>query len=146
MLDMVKEEQDPELAQVVLSDLQSLKQDLERYSFRMLMSGPNDQDGCFIEIRAGAGGTESCDWSSSVLRMYEKWGTDQGYEVSLVDEMRGDVAGIKNATLQVKGEYAYGWCKYETGVHRFVRMSKFSSDGVSSLEVVYSGDLPSFFF
>ncbi|KAJ3287795.1 hypothetical protein HDU76_007774 [Blyttiomyces sp. JEL0837] len=125
MLSLAKDENDVELAHEISTDMSTLRKDIEKYSYRMLMSDPADKSGCFVEIRAGAGGTESCDWTAIVTRMYQRWGSDQNYEVMIVDEVKGDVAGFKNVTLQILGEYAYGWCKYETGVHRFVRISKF---------------------
>ncbi|ORY43734.1 PCRF-domain-containing protein [Rhizoclosmatium globosum] len=125
VFDMAKEENDVDLCQELQSDLETLSRDLEKYSMEIMMSGPSDKSSCFMEIRAGAGGTESCDWVATVSRMYEKWGADVGYKVTILDQTRGEVAGFKSVTLQFAGDYAYGWCKYETGVHRFVRISKF---------------------
>ncbi|KAJ3074233.1 hypothetical protein HDU98_011801 [Podochytrium sp. JEL0797] len=124
MLEMAKEEGDVDLCQELEGDLEILNRNLEKYSMQIMMSGPSDKSSCFMEIRAGAGGTEACDWASIISRMYEKWGADEGYRVTVLDQVRGE-AGFKTVTLQFAGDYAYGWCKYETGIHRFVRMSKF---------------------
>ncbi|KAI9327783.1 hypothetical protein BDR26DRAFT_874950 [Obelidium mucronatum] len=124
MHEMAKEENDSELFAEVATDLEALNRDLDKYSMQIMMSGPSDKNSCFMEIRAGAGGTEACDWVGIIARMYEKWGTSEGYKVSILDQMRGE-AGFKTITIQFAGDYAYGWCKYETGVHRFVRISKF---------------------
>jgi len=86
-----------------------------------------DQNGCIIQITPGAGGAESCDWSDMLLKMYEKWGVKNGYKVRLMDYVKGEIAGCKLAFLQIDGEYAYGWCKHESGVHRLVRISPFDT-------------------
>lgn len=93
-----------------------------------LLSGEADGNDCYIEINAGAGGTESCDWAAMLLRMYARWAAASGYEVQYVDENAGEEAGIKSATLLIKGLNAYGWLKTEAGVHRLVRISPFDSN------------------
>ncbi|KAI8830677.1 hypothetical protein BJ741DRAFT_619555 [Chytriomyces cf. hyalinus JEL632] len=125
MLDMAKEEEDAALCSELQGDLEELNRELDKYSMQILMSGPSDKSSCFMEIRAGAGGTEACDFASILSRMYEKWGLSEGYKVTVLDQVKGDTAGFKSVTLQFAGAFAYGWCKYETGVHRFVRISKF---------------------
>ncbi|KAJ3168112.1 hypothetical protein HDU87_001227 [Geranomyces variabilis] len=133
MLLLAQEDEDDDagaLLEELAGELATLRAELERYSLRLMMSEEADKSGCFIEFRAGAGGAEACDWVQIILRMYERWGTSpaQGFtEVRVVDEVRGDVAGLKAATIQIVGDYAYGWCKHETGVHRFVRQSPFDS-------------------
>ncbi|GMP63766.1 hypothetical protein CsSME_00025328 [Camellia sinensis var. sinensis] len=92
-----------------------------------LLSGDNDIYSCFIEVQAGAGGTESMDWASMVMKMYKMWAQRRGYGVTVVDEMPGEMAGIKRATIKVDGEYAFGYAKAEVGVHRLVRISPFDS-------------------
>jgi peptide chain release factor 2 len=109
-------------------DLKELKESLSGYFLKTLMNQEADPSGCFIEIRAGAGGAESCDWVSILSRMYTRWGVSQGYSCKVVDEMRGEIAGYKSISLEINGEYAYGWAQYETGVHRFVRVSPFDSN------------------
>ncbi|KAI8854094.1 hypothetical protein BC829DRAFT_367759 [Chytridium lagenaria] len=129
VLELAKDEGDSELLNEVEEDLRELSKDLDKYSMQLMMSDPTDQFGCFLELHAGAGGTEACDWTSTMLRMYERWAQLQGYQVSIVDELRVEHDVHKSVTLQITGNYAYGWCKYESGVHRFVRLSKFSADG-----------------
>ncbi|KAI8621793.1 hypothetical protein BC830DRAFT_72985 [Chytriomyces sp. MP71] len=124
-LDMAKEEGDLDLCTDLQTDLESLNREMEKYSMQILMSDPADKSSCFMEIRAGAGGTESCDWVSIQSRMYEKWGEMEGYKVTVLDQVKGEIAGLKSITIQFTGDFAYGWCKYESGVHRFVRISKF---------------------
>ncbi|KAJ3187705.1 hypothetical protein HDU85_006098 [Gaertneriomyces sp. JEL0708] len=128
MVDLAQEEQDTALLTEVSTDLQDLLSDLQKYSLQLLMSSEADQNGCFIEFRAGAGGAEACDWVQMLVRMYERWAVAQGHSVKLVDELKGEIAGLKSATLHVDGPYAYGWCKHEAGVHRFVRQSPFDSN------------------
>ncbi|KAI9092355.1 hypothetical protein DFS34DRAFT_653019 [Phlyctochytrium arcticum] len=129
LLDLAEEENDYALIQDVAQDLLPFRSTLEKYSLRLLMAEEADKNGCFLEIRAGAGGVESCDWVSILGRMYQRWGASEGHTVKAVDEVRGDVAGLKSATLQISGEYVYGWCKHEAGVHRFVRVSPFDANG-----------------
>lgn len=93
-----------------------------------LLSGEADANDCFVEIHPGAGGTESNDWASMLLRMYVRWAQRRGYKVDVIEEQAGDEAGIKSATIQVKGHNAYGWLKTESGVHRLVRISPFDSN------------------
>ena len=92
-----------------------------------LLCGEVDGNNCFLEINAGAGGTESCDWASMVLRMYTRWANSRGFKVEVVEQLSGEEAGIKSTTIHIKGESAYGWAKTESGVHRLVRISPFDS-------------------
>lgn len=94
-----------------------------------LLSGEADSNDCFLEIHSGAGGTESQDWASMLLRMYLRWAEKRGFKVELVEESPGEEAGIKSATLKITGQFAYGWAKTESGVHRLVRISPFNSQG-----------------
>ncbi|KAJ3120292.1 hypothetical protein HK100_012853 [Physocladia obscura] len=123
---MAKEEKDAELFADIQNDLEELKHELEKFSMQIMMTGPSDKSSCFLEIRPGSGGTEACDFVAMLARMYEMWGINEGYKVTILDQVKGDIAGFKSITIQFAGEYAYGWCKYETGVHRLVRISKFS--------------------
>jgi peptide chain release factor 2 len=93
-----------------------------------MMSGEEDQLDAIIQVNAGAGGTESCDWASMIVRMYIMWAEKNGYTVSIVDEQSGDVAGIKSCSIEIKGQFAYGYLKGENGVHRLVRISPFDSN------------------
>jgi peptide chain release factor 2 len=108
-----------------LSHLQKTVNDLE---FRSLLNGKQDINNAILSINAGAGGTESCDWSSMLLRMYNRWANIMGYEVESVDILPGEEAGIKNTTIMIKGEWAYGYLKGERGVHRLVRISPFDAN------------------
>ncbi len=105
-----------------------LEKKFEQLEFQKLLSGPNDPNSVVLSINAGAGGTESCDWASMLLRMYSRWAEDQGYKVQMIDVLPGEEAGIKNVTLLIEGEYAYGYLKSENGVHRLVRISPFDSN------------------
>ena len=97
--------------------------------FRSTLNEPEDELSCILEINAGAGGTESCDWSDMLLRMYIMWGEKNGYKVSELNRVNGDVAGIKSAEIEINGEYAYGMLKGENGVHRLVRVSPYNAQG-----------------
>jgi len=104
-----------------------LLEDLEKLEFRRMFSGPNDANDCYIDIQSGSGGTEAQDWANMLLRMYLRWGEAHGFKTELIEVSDGDVAGIKSATLRMQGEYAFGWLRTETGVHRLVRKSPFDS-------------------
>src|SRR5262245_33253204 len=104
-----------------------LEGDLGRLEFQALLSGENDAEGAFLSIQAGAGGTESCDWAAMLLRMYARWAERAGYALNEVDRQEGQEAGVRSATIEVVGPFAYGWLKRETGVHRLVRMSPFDA-------------------
>jgi len=106
-----------------LADMRSAKEK----ELNALLSGDNDSCSCFIEVQAGAGGTESMDWAAMVMNMYRSWAQRRGYTITVVEEMPGEVAGIKRATIKVDGEYAFGYAKAEVGVHRLVRISPFDS-------------------
>ncbi|MCO5233888.1 MAG: peptide chain release factor 2 [Chitinophagales bacterium] len=102
---------------------------VEELEFKSTLNGEEDSLGAIVEINAGAGGTESCDWASMLQRMYEMWGNKKGFKVRLLDQQDGDVAGIKSASIEIEGEFAYGLLKGENGVHRLVRISPFDSGG-----------------
>jgi peptide chain release factor 2 len=110
------------------AELNALAAEAARLETQCLLGGEADANNAYIEVHAGAGGTESCDWASMLLRMYQHWAERQGFGVSLVAEAPGDQAGIKSATLQVRGDFAYGLAKTESGVHRLVRISPFDSN------------------
>lgn len=109
-------------------ELSALEEQLDRAELEQLLSGENDRLGAMLDINAGAGGTEAQDWAAMLLRMYTRWAERKGYRVSLADMVEGEVAGIKSATLEIEGPYAYGYLKGESGVHRLVRISPFDSN------------------
>jgi peptide chain release factor 2 len=126
-------EAEPPAAQLKLeaeiqADLDKFVQDLDALELRVFLSGPHDKKNCILSINAGAGGTESCDWASMLMRMYQRWGESRGWEVEVIDALPGEVAGIKSVTLTMRGENAYGFAKAERGVHRLVRISPFDSN------------------
>lgn len=132
---------DPGLLGQISSDLVQLKEKVDRLEFRVLLSGQFDRANAILSINAGAGGTESCDWVGMLLRMYQRWADSRKYQVVTTDILPGEEAGIKNVTLQVIGEYAFGYLKSESGVHRLVRISPFDANkrrhtSFASVEVI----------
>ena len=110
------------------ADLARFTGQLEALELELMLDGPHDRSNCILSINAGAGGTESCDWANMLLRMYQRWGEERGWQVEVSELLPGEVAGIKSATLLITGENAYGFCKAERGVHRLVRISPFDSN------------------
>ena len=129
LLDLAVEEDDEETAHSVEQDLLELVAMLEKLEFRRMFSGETDENNAYLDIQAGSGGTEAQDWAEMLLRMYLRWGEDKGFKTTLVEASAGEVAGLKSATIQFEGEYAFGWLRTETGVHRLVRKSPFDSGG-----------------
>lgn len=127
LLEMAAAEDDTDTVAAVETDLDALRKKLELLEFRRMFSGEVDPNNCFLDIQAGSGGTEAQDWAEMLLRMYLRWGDAKGFKTELVEASAGDVAGIKSATISFEGEYAYGWLRTETGVHRLVRKSPFDS-------------------
>jgi len=117
-----------EVENIGSEELLNLKNDVSKLELDTLLSGEYDGNACYLEIHPGAGGTESCDWASMLLRMYERFLDKNNYQVKVVDKQEGDEAGIKSVTLFIEGEYAYGYLKNEKGVHRLVRISPFDSN------------------
>ena len=111
------------------TESKKITEEVEKLEFRRMFNNPADPNNAFLDIQAGAGGTEACDWASMLLRQYLKYAERKGFKATLEDESPGDVAGIKGATLKIEGEYAYGLLRTETGVHRLVRKSPFDSSG-----------------
>lgn len=109
-------------------DLDSFNKELDEVEMRVLLNGPHDKNNCILSINAGAGGTESCDWASMLMRMYQRWCEGRGWEVDVTDALPGETAGIKSVTMLITGENAYGIAKAERGVHRLVRISPFDSN------------------
>jgi peptide chain release factor 2 len=127
LLDMAVEENDESMHLDVQTDLDGLDKQLAILEFRRMFSGENDPNNAYLDIQSGSGGTEAQDWAEMVLRMYLRWGEAKGFKVTLEEASPGDVAGIKSATIYFQGEYAFGWLRTETGVHRLVRKSPFDS-------------------
>jgi len=128
LLDMAVEEDDADTVSDVESDMSDLETQLAKLEFRRMFSGPMDTNNAFLEIQSGSGGTEAQDWAEMLLRMYLRWADDKGFKAELVECSAGEVAGIKSATVEVSGEYAFGWLRTEIGVHRLVRKSPFDSE------------------
>lgn len=127
LVDMALEEGDETAAQEVLGEVAAIRAALDKVELQTLLSGPHDREGAFLTIHAGAGGTEACDWADMLLRMYQRWGQQQGFKVEMVDVQEGEEVGIRGATLRFEGENAYGYLNCERGVHRLVRISPFDS-------------------
>lgn len=127
LIDMAVEENDESSIDDVISEMQKLEQELSTLEFRRMFSGEMDPNNAFLVIQSGSGGTEAQDWAEMVLRMYLRWGEAKGFKTTLEEASSGDVAGIKGATIRFEGEYAFGWLRTETGVHRLVRKSPFDS-------------------
>ncbi|HEY1131292.1 MAG TPA: peptide chain release factor 2 [Roseateles sp.] len=129
LFEMSREEGDEAGMRAIEEDASKLREKIEELEFRRMFNNPADPSNCFIDIQAGAGGTEACDWAGMLLRQYLKYCERKGFKATLEDETPGDVAGIKSATIKVEGEYAFGLLRTETGVHRLVRKSPFDSSG-----------------
>jgi len=110
-------------------EFERIAKKVDDLELKRMLSGPLDSSSCYLSINAGAGGTESCDWAQMLFRMYSRWAEGRGWKVELIDEVEGEVAGIKSATLQFSGPFAFGYAKAERGVHRLVRISPFDSQG-----------------
>ena len=127
LLEMAVEENDEDAVEEVRAEVARLGEDLGKLEFRRMFSGEMDANNAYLDIQAGSGGTEAQDWANILLRMYLRWADHNGFEATIMELSAGDVAGIKGATLHIKGEYAFGWLRTETGVHRLVRKSPFDS-------------------
>ena len=127
LLELVAEENDTQAAEQIEADAKKLAHEVETLEFQRMFPGKMDSHNAFLDIQAGAGGTEAQDWASMLLRMYLKWADAHGIKTEIIDQSPGEVAGIKGATIEMTGEYAYGWLRTETGVHRLVRKSPFDS-------------------
>jgi peptide chain release factor 2 len=127
LLELAESEGDQSVAAEAEKALQALEKEAEKLQLQSLLSGEADENNAYLEVNAGAGGTESCDWAQMLLRMYTRWAEQHDYKVALLDRTEGDEAGIKSATIRIEGHQAYGWLKSESGVHRLVRISPFDS-------------------
>ena len=121
------EEKDQSIIKEVLENIKNLKKSVKKNETKCFLSNESDSLDCYIEIHAGAGGTESQDWAEMLRRMYLKWSTIKGFKSQLISEHKGDEAGIKSSTIKIEGDYIYGWLKSESGIHRLVRISPFDS-------------------
>ncbi len=129
LFEMSKEEGDEAGMQAIEGEAAQVATEVEKMEFRRMFNNPADPLPCFLDIQAGAGGTEACDWASMLLRQYLKYAERKGFKTTIEDETPGDTAGIKGATIKIEGEYAFGLLRTETGVHRLVRKSPFDSSG-----------------
>lgn len=129
LLELAIEADDEETFNEAVVELDQLDAKLAQLEFRRMFSGEYDSADCYIDIQAGSGGTEAQDWASMLLRMFLRWAEAKGFKTEIIEESDGEVAGLKSATVKISGEYAYGWLRTETGVHRLVRKSPFDSGG-----------------
>jgi peptide chain release factor 2 len=127
LLDLAESENDEGMASEIERDAGKLETDVRKLEFKRMFRGEMDSHNAFLDIQAGAGGTEAQDWAQMLLRMYLKWAASRGFDAEVIDSQAGEVAGMKSATIEIKGDYAYGWLRTETGVHRLVRKSPFDS-------------------
>ncbi|WP_236985898.1 peptide chain release factor 2 [Marinagarivorans cellulosilyticus] len=127
LLDFAVEENDEDSVEDIRADIERLDAELAKLEFRRMFSGEMDPNNAYLDIQSGSGGTEAQDWAEMILRMYLRWGEAKGFKTTLEEASAGDVAGIKSATIRFEGEYAFGWLRTETGVHRLVRKSPFDS-------------------
>lgn len=129
LLELAVEADDEETFHEAVEELDQLTAKLEQLEFRRMFSGEYDSASCYLDIQAGSGGTEAQDWASMLVRMYLRWAEAKGFKTEMIEESDGDVAGLKSATIKITGDYAFGWLRTETGVHRLVRKSPFDSGG-----------------
>ncbi|HBD13098.1 MAG TPA: peptide chain release factor 2, partial [Porticoccaceae bacterium] len=127
LLELAQEEGDNDTIAALEEDVAALQSRLEALEFRRMFSGEMDANNAFLDIQSGSGGTEAQDWAEMLLRMYLRWSDGRGYETEIIEASPGDVAGLKSATVHIKGDHAFGWLRTETGVHRLVRKSPFDS-------------------
>ncbi|WP_106379960.1 peptide chain release factor 2 [Thiomicrorhabdus sp. Milos-T2] len=128
LLEMAEMDSDQEMVDEVISELDRLGERLDKLEFQRMFSGEMDPNNAYLEIQSGSGGTEAQDWANMILRMYLRWCDSHAFKADITEISAGDVAGIKGATVHIKGEYAYGWLRTELGVHRLVRKSPFDSN------------------
>jgi peptide chain release factor 2 len=128
LLELAAADGDEQTVNAIDADLQRVEKEVADMEFRRMFSGKMDANSAFVDIQSGAGGTESQDWASMLLRMYLRWGEKHGFKTEIIEESAGEVAGIKSATVHFAGPYAFGWLRTETGVHRLVRKSPFDSN------------------
>ncbi|MGL4521289.1 MAG: peptide chain release factor 2 [Bacilli bacterium] len=142
--ELLKEEMDEELFEELVSEVKATTEAFNKFELQLLLSGPYDSNNAILELHPGAGGTESQDWGSMLLRMYTRWAEKKGFKVETIDYLPGDEAGIKSVTLGIRGHNAYGYLKAEKGVHRLVRISPFDSSGRRHTSFVSCEVMPEF--
>ncbi|MBN6074698.1 peptide chain release factor 2 [Aggregatibacter actinomycetemcomitans] len=128
LLELAVEAEDEDTFNETVAELDELEQQLEKLEFRRMFRGEHDACDCYVDLQAGSGGTEAQDWTEMLLRMYLRWAESKSFKTELMEVSDGDVAGLKSATIKVSGEYAFGWLRTETGIHRLVRKSPFDSN------------------
>ena len=128
LIELGEMEGDEAIVSEAEKNILTLRNEVTKRGLASLLSGELDANDVYLQVNSGAGGTEACDWAGMIFRMYMRWAEEKGYRISLMDKQDGEVAGIKNAILEIKGENAYGWLKSEAGVHRLVRISPFDSN------------------
>ena len=143
-LELLREEPDADLHAELETELHDFQAKVADFELQMLLSGPYDKNNAILELHPGAGGTESQDWGSMLLRMYQRWADKRGFKVETLDYLPGDEAGIKSVTLKISGHNAYGYLKAEKGVHRLVRISPFDSSGRRHTSFVSCDVMPEF--
>jgi len=129
LLELAEMEEDEGTVEEVRKELDGLQDALEKLEFRRMFSGEMDENNAYLDIQSGSGGTEAQDWANILLRMYLRWAESHGFKTEIIEISAGEVAGIKSASLHIQGDYAFGWLRTETGVHRLVRKSPFDSGG-----------------
>ena len=142
LLDMAVEEDDEGAVDDVANEVERLREILEKLEFRRMFSGEMDPNNAYLDIQAGSGGTEAQDWANMLLRMYLRWADKHGFDATIIELSEGEVAGIKGATVHIKGEYAFGWLRTEIGVHRLVRKSPFDSGNRRHTCLLYTSPSP----
>ncbi len=128
LVELADKDESADMGAEIAEEIESIEEEIEKLELRRMLGGPKDANSAFVSINSGAGGTEACDWAAMLMRMYRRWAEDHSCSVTEVDVLPGDGAGIKNATILVQGEYAYGYLKAEKGVHRLVRISPFDAN------------------
>ncbi len=128
LLELAIEAEDEDTFSEAKTEAEELERQLAKLEFRRMFNGENDANDCYLDLQSGSGGTEAQDWTEMLLRMYLRWAESKGFKTELIEVSDGDVAGIKSATVRISGEYAYGWLRTETGIHRLVRKSPFDAN------------------
>ena len=142
LIEIADEENDVELVPEIEAEVERLEEKLDSLRISTLLSGEYDKDNAILTLHAGAGGTESCDWASMLMRMYLRWAEKKGFSTSIIDYLDGEEAGVKSVTIEITGENAYGYLKSEKGVHRLVRISPFNAAGKRQTSFVSCDVMP----